>query len=58
MVHLKTFIMKTNKKPATTKLLIYFDNELKALLTEDLKAFKTKSQFIPCNNQAAAQQAA
>lgn len=50
--------MKTyNKKPATSKLLIRFDNELKALLMADLRAFREKGQFTS-NNQATAQQAA
>ncbi|GAA4098847.1 hypothetical protein [Mucilaginibacter panaciglaebae] len=49
--------MKTSQKPATSKLLIRYDNELKALLMQDLKAFKEKGQFIS-NNQPAAQQAA
>jgi hypothetical protein len=43
--------MKTYKKPATSKLLKRFDNELKEMLMEDLKAFRLKTQFVP-NNQA------
>jgi hypothetical protein len=51
--------MKTyNKKPATSKLLTRFDNELKNLLMEDLKAYKLKNQFILSNNQSAEQKAA
>lgn len=42
--------MKTYKKPATSKLVARFDNELKNLLMEDLKAFKAKDQFY--NNRA------
>ena len=43
--------MKTNQKPATSKLVARFDNELKQLLMEDLKAFRMKNQFYN-NNQA------
>jgi hypothetical protein len=51
--------MKTYKKPAISKLLIRFDNELKDMLMEDLKAFKARTpQYIPRNNQSAQQQAA
>ena len=50
--------MKTDKKPATSKLLTRFDNELKNLLMEDLKAFKARTQFILSNNQPAQQKAA
>jgi hypothetical protein len=40
--------MKTNRKPSTNKLVARFDNELKIILTNDLKAIKAKtSQFIP-----------
>ena len=35
--------MKTYNKPATSKLLVRFDNELKQLLMEDLKAFRAKN---------------
>jgi len=42
--------MKTYNKPATSKLLVRFDNELKTLLMEDLKAFRAKNQFYN-NNQ-------
>lgn len=50
--------MKTlQQKPATSKLLIRYDNELKNLLMADLKAFKERGRFIS-NNQPAAQQAA
>ncbi len=49
--------MKTSQKPATSKLLIRYDNELKNLLMADLKAFKERGQFTS-NNQATAQQAA
>lgn len=48
--------MKTYKKPATSKLLIRFDNELKNLLTEDLRAFREKSQFMNNNQQTEQQQ--
>ena len=49
--------MKTYKKPAASKLLTRFDNELRNLLMEDLKFFKEKNQFKG-NNQAAVQKAA
>jgi hypothetical protein len=48
--------MKTYNKPATSKLVTRFDNELKNLLMEDLKAFKECSQFLPSNKQVPAQQ--
>jgi len=48
--------MKTYNKPATSKLLVRFDNELKQLLMEDLKVFRTKN--ILSNNQPAIQQQA
>ncbi|WP_214072674.1 hypothetical protein [Mucilaginibacter sp. dw_454] len=50
--------MKTSQKPATSKLLIRFDNELKALLMQDLKAFRNKGQFTSNNQSAPQQQAA
>jgi hypothetical protein len=50
--------MKTYKKPATSKLLTRFDNELKNMLMEDLKAFKVRTQFISSNNRSAKQQQA
>ena len=50
--------MKTSQKPATSKLLIRYDNELKNLLMADLKAFRERGQFTGNNNQSAAQQAA
>ena len=49
--------MKTYKKPAASKILTRFDNELRNLLMEDLKVFKEKNQFKG-NNQAAVQKAA
>ena len=48
--------MKTYNKPATSKLLIRFDNELKQLLMEDLKVFRGKNH--QSNNQPALQQQA
>lgn len=39
--------MKTNKKSSVSKLVAKFDNELKNLLMEDLKALKeAKNQFF------------
>jgi hypothetical protein len=50
--------MKTlQQKPATSKLLIRYDNELKNLLMADLKVFKERGRFTS-NNQSATQQAA
>jgi hypothetical protein len=50
--------MKTlQQKPATSKLLIRYDNELKNLLMADLKAIKERGLFT-FNNQPASQQAA
>lgn len=48
--------MKTYNKPATSKLLKRFDNELKQLLMEDLKVFRAKA--FQSNNQSAIQQQA
>jgi hypothetical protein len=48
--------MKIYNKPATSKLVARFDNELRNLLMEDLKAFKEKNKFYARNQQAAAQQ--
>lgn len=48
--------MKTYKKPATSKLVARFDNELKNLLMEDLRSFKEKNQFTTSNHQVSAQQ--
>jgi hypothetical protein len=44
--------MKTYKKPASSKLVARFDNELRNLITADLKAFKERNQFLSNNNQA------
>lgn len=49
--------MKTYKKPAASKLFARFDNELKSLLLEDLKALKAKGLLAPRNNQAVQQAA-
>lgn len=50
--------MKTlQQKPATSKLLKRYDNELKNLLMADLKAFKENAQFTS-NNQATVKKAA
>lgn len=48
--------MKTYTKPATSKLVTRFDNELKSLLMEDLRSFKEKSQHPSSNNQVSMQQ--
>jgi hypothetical protein len=47
--------MKTYKKPATSKLVARFDDELRSLLLEDLKALKERGVFTTRNNQAAQQ---
>ncbi|WP_158827186.1 hypothetical protein [Mucilaginibacter lacusdianchii] len=38
--------MKNFNKPATSKLVNQFDKQLMELLAEDLKAYKTKNQFV------------
>jgi len=48
--------MKTYNKPATSKLVARFDNELKNILMEDLKAFRDKNKFVNNNKQAPVQQ--
>ena len=37
--------MKNSTKPAASKLVKQFDNELMNLISADLKAFKAKNQF-------------
>jgi hypothetical protein len=44
--------MKTLKKPAASKLLIRFDNELKDILLNDLMAFAKNNPFLMRNKQA------
>ena len=44
--------MKTYKKPAASKLLTKFDNELKSLLSSDLKAFMDRNPFLMRKKQA------
>ena len=48
--------MKTQTKPAASKLMTRFDNELKSLLTNDLKLFMAKNPFLMSNKQAMIQQ--
>jgi hypothetical protein len=48
--------MKAYKKPATSKLVTRFDNDLKNLLMEDLRSFRERNQFSPSNKQEAIQQ--
>ncbi len=48
--------MKTLNKPATHKLSVKFDKELKNLLSKDLKLFMAKNPFLLRNKQAMAQQ--
>ena len=48
--------MKTSNKPATHKLSVKFDRELKTILSKDLKLFMAKNPFLLSNKQAAAQQ--
>ncbi|WP_186461835.1 hypothetical protein [Mucilaginibacter pallidiroseus] len=47
--------MKTYNKIATSKLVARFDQELKDLLMNDLKAFREKTQFVSNNNKQAIQ---
>jgi hypothetical protein len=47
--------MKTYNQPAASKLLDRFDKELKTLITEDLKLFMIKNQFLAHNKQAVIQ---
>ena len=45
--------MKSYKKTSTTKLVNRFDNELRAILLNDLNTVRgVKDQFITSNNQA------
>jgi hypothetical protein len=46
--------MKNFNKPSTSKLVSQFDKQLMELLAEDLKAFKTKNQFVSKPLQASA----
>ncbi|ASU36424.1 hypothetical protein [Mucilaginibacter xinganensis] len=48
--------MKNLKKPAASKLLVKFDNELMSILTHDLKLFMAKNPFLASNKQAIPQQ--
>jgi hypothetical protein len=47
--------MKTFKKPATSKLIARFDNDLRNLLMEDLRSFRERTQFTSSNKQEAVQ---
>jgi hypothetical protein len=47
--------MKNHKKPATSKLVAKFDNELMKLLKSDLKLFMAKNPFLMRKKQAALQ---
>lgn len=38
--------MKNFNQPSTSKLVNQFDKDLKNMLLQDLKAFKTKTQFV------------
>jgi hypothetical protein len=45
--------MKIHKKTSATKLLVRFDNELKAILVNDLNNIRNiKRQFLHSNHQA------
>jgi hypothetical protein len=48
--------MKTYKKSAASKLLTRFDNELKHLLSNDLKSFIANKSFLLSKKQAIIQQ--
>lgn len=43
--------MKTYKKPATSKLVMRFDNELKNILTNDLNSFMSRNPFLARKKQ-------
>jgi hypothetical protein len=47
--------MKNLKKISASKLVTSFDLELKNMLTEDMKAFRNKNQFVPSNHQGRSQ---
>ena len=47
--------MKTYNKPAPTKLLAKFDNELMTLLANDLKEFMGRNPFLMRKKQAMTQ---
>lgn len=38
--------MKANKKSTTSKLVSSFDNQLKRIIMNDLKAIKARNQFL------------
>ena len=44
--------MKTYKKPAASKLLKRFDNELMNILSNDLKSFMNNNPFLMSKKQA------
>jgi hypothetical protein len=44
--------MKTINQPAVSKLMTRFDNELKNILSNDLKLFTTQNPFLMRNKQA------
>jgi hypothetical protein len=39
--------MKASKKPSISKLVASFDNQLKKIIMNDLKAVKVKTEFLP-----------
>jgi hypothetical protein len=45
--------MENYKKPSTSKLAKRFDNELKSILMEDVKAYRNRTAFSSSNNQSA-----
>ncbi len=44
--------MNTPRKPATSKLVASFDNELQNILSQDLKAFMARNPFLMRKKQA------
>ncbi|MBD1392985.1 hypothetical protein [Mucilaginibacter glaciei] len=48
--------MKTYTPTTTSKLVKRFDDDLKSLLTEDLKYFRERNQFSTSNKQAVTNQ--
>ncbi|MDB5029603.1 MAG: hypothetical protein JWP71_324 [Mucilaginibacter sp.] len=43
---IKTYFMKTRQKPATSKLVARFDNELREIIMNDLKMIRGVRSFL------------
>ncbi len=50
--NIKHKAMNTPRKPATSKLVASFDNELQNILSQDLKAFMARNPFLMRKKQA------